>query len=191
MSNGKLTEKDKRFLLQLARSTVENHLSGVEAPVEIPESQALLANSGAFVTLHMNENLRGCIGSPLPVKPLYLAVRENAIAAAFHDPRFPPLSKSELPDVDFEISVMTLPTAVAGPEEVEVGRDGIIISLGGNRGLLLPQVAVEQRWDRDQFLRYGCMKAGLDPECLNAGATIETFQAVVFGEKSLMDGTPG
>lgn len=187
MPNEILTNRDKQFLLRLARRTVTKALTGGEETPEAPESATLNAPSGAFVTLHLGGSLRGCIGTPLPVRPLYLAIHENALAAAFHDPRFPPLTQSELPHVDFEISVMTIPHPIDDPEEVEVGRDGIIVSLGRSRGLLLPQVAVEQGWTREEFLRYGCMKAGVDPEKLNSGATIEVFQAIVFGEKS----TPG
>jgi len=185
MPSTKLTKRDKEFLLRLARWSITEALNGEKGLPEAPESTVLNAPSGAFVTLHLEGRLRGCIGTPLPVRPLYLAIHENALAAAFHDPRFPPLAEDELPRVDLEISVMTIPHSIDDPEEVEVGRDGIIISMGRNRGLLLPQVAVEQGWNREEFLRYGCMKAGLDPEEFKSGASIEIFQAIVFGEKSL------
>lgn len=120
---------------------------------------------------------------PLPERPLYIGVRENAVAAAFQDPRFPPLGVEELPRLHIEISVMTIPREIDNPEDVLVGRDGIIISRGFQRGLLLPQVPVEQGWDRDRFLSYGCLKAGLPADAWRQGVRIEVFQALVFSEE--------
>jgi len=179
-----LTPKDKAWLLRQARETIARHLKGMPAPDDLPPSEALKAMSGVFVTLHIGGNLRGCIGMPLPRQSVYAGVRENAIAAAFEDPRFPPLRISELSSVKIEISVMTPPQMVSGPNEVVVGRDGIIITRGTLRGLLLPQVPVEQGWSREQFLSYGCLKAGLPADAWRQGVRIETFQALVFGEEA-------
>ncbi|MBN1197651.1 MAG: AmmeMemoRadiSam system protein A [Candidatus Aminicenantes bacterium] len=178
-----LTQTDKAWLLRQAREAIARHLQGMPPLDSLPPSDVLRTLSGVFVTLHIGGNLRGCIGMPLPRQPVYEAVRENAIAAAFEDPRFPPLRDSELSRIHIEISVMTAPREVSGPDDVEVGRDGIIITRGTRRGLLLPQVPVEQGWSRDQFLSYGCLKAGLPPDAWREGVEIETFQAMVFGEE--------
>jgi len=179
----RLRPEEQAWLLRQARESIARHLAGDPLPSDPPPSEVLKERSGVFVTLHMDGNLRGCIGMPLPQQPLFQGVRENAVEAAFHDPRFPPLQATELTRIHIEISVMTPPRRVAGPEEVEVGRDGIIISRGGRRGLLLPQVPVEQGWSHDQYLDYGCMKAGLPSDAWHRGVEIETFQAMVFGEK--------
>jgi AmmeMemoRadiSam system protein A len=134
------------------------------------------------VTLHIDGELRGCIGYPLPVKPLDETIAEMAVAAASQDFRFNPLRAGELDRLKIEISVLGLPRPVNDPGEVEVGRDGIIVSKGFNRGLLLPQVPVEQCWDRETYLRHGCIKAGLRPDEWRKGAGIEVFTAQVFSE---------
>jgi len=178
-----LTPHDRSWLLQQARESISRHLQGLEPLGDPPQEEKLRKKSGVFVTLHLDGKLRGCIGMPLPQQPLYINVRENAVAAAFQDPRFPPLSDQELPRIHIEISVMTVPWQIDDPEEVQVGRDGIIVSRGFQRGLLLPQVPVEQGWDREQFLSYGCMKAGLPADAWRQrGVRIEIFQALVFSE---------
>lgn len=180
-----LSEADKKALLALARATIRGRLEGRRgetAPPPAPAS-ACAEERGVFVTLHRRGELRGCIGYPLPMKPLWEAVREMALAAAFEDPRFPSLAREELDEVDIEISVLTVPRPVAGPRDVRVGVDGIIVSRGPCRGLLLPQVPVEQGWNLEQYVSYGCRKAGLPADEWKRGVAIETFQAVVFGEK--------
>jgi len=137
---------------------------------------------GVFVTLNTDGELHGCIGYPLPHKPLAEAVAEMAVAAASQDPRFEPLTLGELGRTKLEISVLSLPQPVARPDEVEVGRHGIIVSKGYSRGLLLPQVPVEHCWDRETYLRNGCLKAGLGPDEWKTGAKIEVFTAQVFSE---------
>ncbi len=180
-----LTSMEKRELLALARNTIKKYLTGggrADPPVAKP---VFLEKRGVFVTLHSKGELRGCIGYPLPYKPLGEAVVDNAIAAASEDPRFPAVSSAELGDLEIEISVLTVPQKVAGPDQVQLGRDGIIISKGSRRGLLLPQVPAEQGWDLEQYISYGCRKAGLAPDEWKKGVQIEVFQAAVFGEKEM------
>jgi AmmeMemoRadiSam system protein A len=127
--------------------------------------------------------LRGCIGSIQAVHPLYQAVASSAIAAAFRDPRFPPLHPGELEQLHLEISVMGPIEMVRNVEEIVVGRDGLILSQGRNAGLLLPQVASEYRWDRETFLNQTCLKAGLPRDAWRSkDCRIEKFSALVFGE---------
>jgi AmmeMemoRadiSam system protein A len=178
-----LSRLEQKELLALARDTIKKYLA-TEAREYPPNSNPAFAEKrGVFVTLHRDGELRGCIGYPLPYKPLWEAVVDNAIAASTEDPRFPSVSAAELPELAIEISVLTVPQKVAAHGEVQVGRDGIIISKGFQRGLLLPQVPVEQGWDLEQFVSYGCLKAGLARDEWKKGVQIETFQAQVFGEK--------
>jgi AmmeMemoRadiSam system protein A len=177
-----LSDTDAARLLTLARQALEEYalqcrLSGVEEPQE----ESLCANCGAFVTLRKAGHLRGCIGHIEPSAPLYQTVRECAVAAASRDPRFEPVTPLELPDLCIEISVLSLFSDVR-PEEVEVGRHGLLISRGSRRGLLLPQVATQWHWDREQFLEETCVKAGLAPDAWRHGARIQAFTAQVFGE---------
>ncbi len=175
--------KDLRiYLLGLARDAIRNHLEGRPKPKVDKKDKILFEKRGAFVTLTTGGQLRGCIGYPLPVKPLAEAVLDMAVAAAAQDPRFAPLEAEDLGKVRIEISVLSLPRKVSRPEEVEVGKHGIIISKGGYKGLLLPQVPTEYGWDRETYLRSGCLKAGLDPNEWKKGVTIEVFTAQVFSE---------
>jgi len=136
---------------------------------------------GAFVTLNKKGQLRGCIGHIIGDRPLINTVAEMARAAALQDPRFPPVRPSELPDIEFEISVLTPIRTIDDIEEIKVGRDGIIITRGMNRGLLLPQVATEYGWDRTTFLEHTCVKAGLPRNAWkDEGTVIEMFSAEVF-----------
>jgi AmmeMemoRadiSam system protein A len=178
-----LTGPEKKELLGLARATSRKYLALGMRDCPPAERPAFLEKRGVFVTLHREGELRGCIGYPLPMKPLWDAVAEMAIAAAVEDPRFPAVTPDELGKIDIEISVLTVPQKVSGPGAVRVGRDGIIISKGLQRGLLLPQVPAEQGWDLEQYISYGCRKAGLAADEWKRGVQIETFQAVVFGEK--------
>jgi len=174
--------KDRCFLLALARATIIARLSGEALTSPIPESAILLQTRGAFVTLKIEHRLRGCIGHVVGVAPLWRAVRDNALAAAFDDPRFPPLALDELPKVRIEISALT-PLRPSAAEDVVVGRHGILVERGSSRGLLLPQVAVEYGWDLETFLDHTCRKAGLQAGCWRHPDTaISTFSAEVFGE---------
>jgi AmmeMemoRadiSam system protein A len=184
--NEEFPREEKLELLKLARETIENFVKNHERRTPGSSNPKFLEDRGVFVTLHKNGDLRGCIGYPLPIKPLVEAVADNAISAATEDPRFPSVNESELDEIDLEISVLSVPREVKNPEDVQVGRDGIIITKGIMKGLLLPQVPEEQGWDRIQYISYGCRKAGLPHDEWKRGVKIETFQAVVFGENELL-----
>lgn len=179
-----ITTDARQALISIARRSIEAALEGRRLDLDettLPE--ALLAPSGAFVTLKIDGDLRGCIGSIYPSLPLYRAVAENAFNAAFRDPRFHPLTKQEYPKVSIEISVMHPIEPVTDLESIVVGRDGLIIRKGHFGGLLLPQVATEYGWDRETFLSQTCVKAGLPrDEWRRGGCSIEKFSAEVFSE---------
>ncbi len=179
-----LNPEQRKTLLEIARTTIENALHGRRERIdEGALDEMLKAPSGVFVTLRTRDGeLRGCIGSIQPVAPLFRAVESSAINAAFRDPRFHPLKVEELEAIEIEISVMG-PIRPAKPEDVVVGRDGLIISRGHYAGLLLPQVATEYGWDRETFLRQTCVKAGLSPDTWRAAdCRLEKFEAEVFAE---------
>ncbi len=170
------------FLLALARETIQSRLNGTPLPSPEPDDPKLLEPRGAFVTLKIDGRLRGCIGHVIGVAPLWRAVRDNAIAAAFEDPRFDPLQPEEIDHTHIEISALT-PLQRVDFHEIIVGRDGILLERGPARGLLLPQVAAEYGWDRETFLDHTCRKAGLEPGCWRHPDTvISVFSAQVFGE---------
>jgi len=146
-----------------------------------PASALLSEPRGVFTTLHLDGELRGCVGYVAPVAPLYRAVAETACAAAFEDSRFLPVTTEEAPRLEVSLSVLSRLFPIS-PEAVEVGRHGLVVSLGGRRGLLLPQVAVEQGWGRETFLDQTCRKAGLPLDAWHKDATIEAFSAEVFGD---------
>ncbi len=138
---------------------------------------------GAFVTLTEAGMLRGCIGYTSPVKPLYLTVRDTAAFAALRDPRFNPVSASELSQLEYEISVLSPLRRVTDIDQIKVGRDGLLMKNADHEGLLLPQVPTEQKWDRQTFLAQTCAKAGMHPGCWKEDDTdIFKFTAVVFSE---------
>jgi len=176
-----LSEAEQQELLRVARQALEesvrhHRLSKVE------EHQGPLGEKcGAFVTLHKAGRLRGCIGYVEAVRPLCQTVRECARAAALEDPRFSPVTPDELGSLRLEISALS-PLTEIRPEQVEVGRHGLLISRGFQRGLLLPQVPVEWKWDRERFLSETCLKAGLPTDAWKHGATIQAFTAQVFSE---------
>jgi AmmeMemoRadiSam system protein A len=178
-----LTNDQRRHLLRIARESIAATLDGRQ-PELPPVDEVLQHPAGAFVTLTIDGELRGCIGSIHPVAPLYRAISDSAVNAAFRDPRFYPLRKDEFPNIHIEISVMGPIEPVGDPEEILVGRDGLIVSRGRNAGLLLPQVAAEYGWDRDAFLRQTCVKAGLGPDSWRLpDCRIERFAAEVFNEQ--------
>lgn len=180
-----LSDNDKETLLKLAREVILATLEKRQTELDKSGFTGVLAeNRGAFVTLTIGGNLRGCIGYTQAVKPLYETIAEMAVQAAFHDPRFPPLTSDELRRVEVEISVLTPMTVVTDPNEVVVGRDGLYITRGFNSGLLLPQVAVDYNWDRETFLDQTCLKAGLPPGIWKKEDTrIYRFQADIFKEE--------
>jgi hypothetical protein len=181
-----LTDQEKAELLALARKSVEYMIQNKEpyAPTA-PGSETLNREYGAFTTLTEGGDLRGCIGYTSPIKPLYMTVRDTATLAALRDPRFAPVTAAELPKLAYEISVLSPLRRVTDVEQIKVGRDGLIMKNGDYEGLLLPQVPLEQHWDRQTFLEQTCRKAGMEPNCWKDENTdIFSFTAVVFNEKS-------
>jgi AmmeMemoRadiSam system protein A len=177
-----LNRDQKTFLLDLARRTIKHYLEKGDSLKEKSDDPLLQEKRGAFVTLKAENELRGCIGYPLPHKPLIETVIDCAIASATQDFRFASIKEEELSQVKIEISVLTLPRKVKDVSEIRIGEHGIILSKGPHRGVLLPQVPVEWDWDLETYLNHGCLKAGLDDDEWKKGATIEIFSAQVFSE---------
>jgi uncharacterized protein (TIGR00296 family) len=190
-----LSIDEGKFLVELARKAVEEYLK-TRKKITVPEniSEKFLRPCGVFVTINViadgERELRGCIGYPYPTESLAQAVIESAISSATQDPRFYPLSLSELDKVVFEISVLTPPQLIEAkksseyPSKVKVGKDGLIVERGMFKGLLLPQVPVEWKWDCEEFLCQCCIKAGLPPDnWLLNGTRIYKFQAIIFEEE--------
>jgi AmmeMemoRadiSam system protein A len=177
-----LTPEEERACLKLARQALEHYFKTGSVLRSRVKSGPLKEKRGAFVTLNVDGELRGCIGYPLPVKALDATIIEMALAAATQDTRFEPLQANELKKLKIEISVLGLPEPVGDPSEVQVGGHGIIVSKGFYKGLLLPQVPTEYGWDRETFLSHGCLKAGLPPDEWKKGAKLEVFTAQVFSE---------
>ena len=175
-----LSEEERSVLKGLARAAIESALFGTEkAAVELPE--ILKKKMGAFVTLKHKGDLRGCIGHIKGLLPLNQTVEEMALQAAFHDPRFNPIDKDEWRDMDLEISVLSPMKKIDDINEIEVGVHGLFIEKGFYSGLLLPQVATENNWDRTAFLEYTCYKAGLPKDAWKSKDTnIQIFSAEVF-----------
>jgi uncharacterized protein (TIGR00296 family) len=191
-----LSLEEGKFLVELARNAVKEYLK-TGKHLALPENtpKKLFEHCGVFVTINKikqgEKQLRGCIGYPYPTLPLVEAVIESAIDAATQDPRFYPLSLSELGDVVFEVSVLTPPepVEVKKPDEyvakIKVGEDGLIVEKGVFKGLLLPQVPVEWEWDEEEFLCQCCIKARLPPDSwLTKGTKIYKFQAIIFEEET-------
>ena len=185
MSPQSLNPEEQRWLLALARQAISEKLTGGSVELkgiepEVP-SDVLRQPAGAFVTLHAGGELRGCIGYIESRLPLFQTVAEGAQAAAFHDPRFPALRQEELERLDVEVSVLS-PTFAIAPEDVVIGKHGLLVTAEGGRGLLLPQVPVEHGWDREKFIEETCVKAGLHRMAWKEGATLSAFTAQVFPE---------
>lgn len=186
-----LSPPDKETLLKVARESIRAHLKNQTPASSQEASPALCEPRGVFVTLHRQGRLRGCIGYLEPVKPLIAAVQEMATAAAFHDPRFPPVREEELADIDLEISVLSPMHRIFKEEEVEIGKHGLYMERALARGLLLPQVATECKWDRRTFLEQTCRKAGLPPSAWKDPDTrIYVFTAEIFSEHSVKSASP-
>jgi AmmeMemoRadiSam system protein A len=176
------SDEDRTLLLRIAREALAAHVG--LGPAHVPGETAILTRrGGAFVTLHTRDGeLRGCIGHIEPTEPLGKVVPRCAVAAGSSDPRFPPITSSELDHLQIEISLLGPLEAITGPQDLVVGRDGLIIERGWQRGLLLPQVAVEWGWDADAFLAHTCRKAGLPTDAWKQDAKLWRFEAEVFGE---------
>jgi hypothetical protein len=191
-----LGQSEGEFLVKLARRAVEVYVrTGKQITEPRDASQKLNRHCGVFVTINEVEDgkkeLRGCIGFPYPTDPLVRAVVQSAISAATEDPRFRPLSSEELERVVFEVSVLTPPMRIETkrakeyPSKIRVGTDGLIVERGICKGLLLPQVPVEWRWDEEEFLCQCCIKAGLPPDnWLLDGTKLYKFQAIIFEEET-------
>ncbi|MFZ2054094.1 MAG: AmmeMemoRadiSam system protein B [Candidatus Aminicenantales bacterium] len=175
-----LSSAEKKELLELARQAVRTYVTEKKVVDFRTEDPNLLAERGAFVTLRKKGELRGCIGFIEPVASLYETVIQTAIYAATEDGRFTPVAREELSELEVEVSVLTPLQKIANPRIVQVGKHGLVISMGKNRGLLLPQVPVENNWDRETFLNQACVKAGLPPDAWKKGAEIFVFEAIVF-----------
>ena len=186
-----ISKESGKFLVKLARSAVEEFVKSglkVEPPPDAPPE--LYEERGVFVTLKRfpSGELRGCIGFPEPVMPLIEATIEAAISAATRDPRFYPVTPQELSQLTVEVTVLTPPQPIETvpenlPEEIKVGRDGLIVRCGYASGLLLPQVPVEWGWDEREFLSQTCIKAGLPPDCwLDPRCRFYKFQGQIFTE---------
>ncbi|OPY00711.1 MAG: hypothetical protein A4E60_02152 [Syntrophorhabdus sp. PtaB.Bin047] len=175
-----LSTEEKRKLKVLVKDAIEGVLFGRET-TSVELTEPLKEKCGAFVTIKSCGNLRGCIGYVRGYLPLHETVKEMAIQAAFNDPRFEPVTRDEWKDMDFEISVLTPMKKIEDVDEIEVGIHGLYIEKGVHSGLLLPQVATEQRWDRTEFLEYTCYKAGLPKDAWKSKDTdIYIFSADVF-----------
>ena len=172
---------ERELLLRLAHRSIEAAVE--ERELELPSlSEHLAECRGAFTTLHLQGKLRGCIGYVFPTGPLYRTVAETARAAALDDPRFHPVAADEAMLLKVEISVLS-PLWPIAPEEIVIGKHGLVVSQGSRRGLLLPQVPVEWNWNAGTFLAQTCLKAGLAPDAWSYGAELQAFTAEVFGEE--------
>jgi uncharacterized protein len=174
------SDADRQRLLRLAREAIVAHVNGMPPPPVSPPPEE--PSGGGFVTLHLNGILRGCVGNLGTDARLSRVVRECAIAACSADPRFQPVRPAELAALEIEISLLGPLEPVTAPDQIEIGRHGLVVELGSRRGLLLPQVASEWKWDRETFLAQTCHKAGLARDAWKSGAKIFRFEAEVFRE---------
>jgi len=187
MKTLELNNMQKNLLLSTARETIKNTILGSAIRNYNIDDPVLNTECGAFVTIHNHGNLRGCIGNITARTPLWKTVMNMSIEASTRDPRFPAISADELDDIDIEVSAISPLWEIKDIEEIKVGEHGILIKKGFNQGLLLPQVATENDFDRKSFLEHTCLKAGLDRNCYkDKNCEILIFSATVFGEN---DGT--
>jgi AmmeMemoRadiSam system protein A len=185
-SGNEFTPEERSILLKVAHESILSALEHREISL-IPPSPHLVEPRGAFTTIYLQGALHGCVGyvfpvvSPQPVS-LYRAVAETARAAAFEDTRFPPITQEETSRLEVSLSILS-PLKVIRPEDVEIGLHGLVVNHAGRRGVLLPQVPVEQTWDRVTFLEQTCRKAGLPLNAWQNGATLQVFTTEVFGDR--------
>lgn len=179
---GEFSAEERALLLRLAHQAIESALDKRKIPLDSPSSH-LAQPRGVFTTLYLRGQLRGCVGYVFPVTPLYRAVGETARASAFEDTRFPPVNLGEAKQLEVSLSILSGMRPIT-PEQVQVGLHGLMTSMAGHRGLLLPQVPLEHHWDRLAFLEQTCRKAGLPADAWKCGATLEAFTAEVFGDSS-------
>jgi len=176
-----MTIDERIALLKIAREAITARIAGGRAP-DIPDGTRL---AGAFVSIHRHGELRGCIGRIEADRPVAQVIAECAVSACTRDPRFPAVTRDELADIDIELSVLGPFERITGPEEIEIGRHGLLVERDARRGLLLPQVATEWKWDALTFLGQTCRKAGLSVTAWKDGATIWRFEAEVFSETAV------
>jgi uncharacterized protein len=176
-----ISESDRQLLLQLARGALVSKVTGTTMPALQP-SEVTGRRAGAFVTLHRRSELRGCIGHVDRDEMLGHVIARCAMAAATADPRFPPVAAAELNEIAIELSILGPLEPVTTLNDIEIGRHGLVIESGWNRGLLLPQIATEWQWDRAVFVAQTCRKAGLPADAWQKGAKMWRFEAEVFGE---------
>ncbi|MCK9363641.1 MAG: AmmeMemoRadiSam system protein B [Syntrophales bacterium] len=177
-----ISPSERNYLLSLVRETINRYLTVKMTPLPRPSTPLRRELHGVFVTLKKRGNLRGCIGRMVPDRPLAELVATVSLESAFEDPRFNPVTLRELPDLEIEISVLTPMKRVAGPADIVVGTDGVMLQKGGRSAVFLPQVATEQGWDREEMLDHLSMKAGLPADAWRDNAVFLTFQAIVFSE---------
>jgi len=177
-----LDPAERGTLLGIARAAIRARL-GLGPAAILPETGALAERRGAFVTLHRGGELRGCIGRFDPEGSLARTVADMAVAAAFSDPRFPPLTAGEADDLDIHVSALGPRVPLPDPAALRVGQHGLVVKQGWHRGVLLPVVAVERGWDAPTFLKHACLKAGLRADAWTDPSTsLETFEAEEFGD---------
>jgi uncharacterized protein (TIGR00296 family) len=189
-----ISQEEGEYLIRLARESIEAKLGGRDPPDTGDAPAKMSTPCGVFVTLNKvagtTHRLRGCIGFPYPVMPLVDAVKDAAVSAALKDPRFEAVTTKEMESIAVEVSVLTPPEVIEVerpdeyPGQVVIGRDGLIVSRGSKRGLLLPQVPVEWGWDAEEFLTQCCLKAWLPPDAwLTPGTEISRFRAIIYAEE--------
>lgn len=175
------SDSDRQVLLRIARDAIIAHVRASATSIAA-EGELAERCGGAFVTLRRARELRGCIGRIEADEGLARVVARCAVAACALDPRFPPVDETELPDIEIELSLLGPLEPIDGPADIELGRHGLVVEQAWQRGLLLPQVATEWRWDCETFLAHTCRKAGLSVDAWRRGATLWRFEAEVFGE---------
>lgn len=178
-----MTAKEKSALLALARATIIARVNSQPLPEVAKPTKGMESQSGCFVTIKQQGQLRGCIGSFVSQQPLWQTVREMAVSAATRDPRFYPMRPADLADFSLEISVLSPLQQIQSVDEIQVGVHGLYLIKGLAHGVLLPQVATEYGWDRETFLRHTCLKAGLPENAWQKECEIYIFSAEVFGEQ--------
>ena len=180
-TTAEFSPEDRHTLLRIGHESILSSFTDRATP-KPPSAPSLSEPRGVFTTLYLEGKLRGCVGYATAAAPLYRGVAETARAAAFEDPRFHPVARQEAPELKIALSVLS-PLFPIQADEVEVGRHGLVVALGGRRGLLLPQVPVEYGWDNESFLEQTCRKAGLPLDAWRRGASLEAFTAEVFGDE--------
>jgi AmmeMemoRadiSam system protein A len=178
-----ISEADRLTLLRIARDAIAAQVNGAAAGADVHIPRTLQKCADVFVTIHCAGELRGCIGRLDASESLPRVVKDCAVAACSADPRFQPIAAGELGALDIELSVLGPLEAIGSPDEIEIGRHGLVVEQNRRRGLLLPQVAVEWRWSAEMFLSQTCRKAGLPRDAWRNGASVWRFEAEVFGER--------